>query len=72
MPCPASTGFSLRVRSPKTHHVGKSVLLFLVVSIAAGLSAGLAVSADIAGAMFDALIIFVVLLVLGFTVYRPG
>jgi uncharacterized membrane protein YtjA (UPF0391 family) len=52
------------------------VLLFLVVSIAAGLS-GVAnrfsVSADIAGALFDALlIIVVVLLVLGFTVYRPG
>ena len=43
------------------------VLLFLVVSIAAGLS-GVAnrssVSADVAGALFDALIIFVVLLVL--------
>jgi uncharacterized membrane protein YtjA (UPF0391 family) len=52
------------------------VLLFLVVSITAGLS-GVAnrssVSADVAGALFDALlIIFVVLLVLGFTVYRPG
>jgi len=52
------------------------VLLFLVVSITAGLS-GVAhrssISADIAGALFDALlIIFVVLLVLGFTVYRPG
>jgi len=55
--------------------ISKWVLLFLVVSIAAGLS-GVAnrssVSADIAGALFDALIIFVVLLVLGFTVYRPG
>jgi uncharacterized membrane protein YtjA (UPF0391 family) len=54
----------------------KWVLLFLVVSITAGLS-NLAnrssVFADIAGALFDAmLIIFVVLLVLGFTVYRPG
>jgi uncharacterized membrane protein YtjA (UPF0391 family) len=47
-----------------------------VVSIIAGLS-GVAkrssVSADVAGALFDALlIIFVVLLVLGFTVYRPA
>ena len=51
--------------------ISKWVLLFLVVSIAAGLS-GVAnrssVSADVAGALFDALIIFVVLLVLGFTV----
>ena len=55
--------------------ISKWVLLFLVVSIAAGPS-GVAnqssVSADVAGALFDALIIFVVLLVLGFTVYRPG
>jgi uncharacterized membrane protein YtjA (UPF0391 family) len=54
----------------------KWVLLFLVVSITAGLSS-LAnrpgVFADVAGALFDALlIIFVVLLVLGFTVYRPA
>ena len=75
MPCPASTGRLFESSEPKAHHVGKSALLFLVVSIAAGLS-GVAnrssVSADIAGALFDALIIFVVLLVLGFTVYRPG
>ena len=56
--------------------ISKWVLLFLVVSIAASLS-GVAnrssVSADVAGALFDALlIIFVVLLVLGFTVYRTG
>jgi uncharacterized membrane protein YtjA (UPF0391 family) len=56
--------------------ISKWVLLLLVVSITAGLS-GVAnrpgVSADVAGALFDALlIIFVVLLVLGFTVYRPG
>jgi uncharacterized membrane protein YtjA (UPF0391 family) len=56
--------------------ISKWVLLFLVVSIAAGLS-GVAnrfsVSADVAGAPFDTLlIIFVVLLVLGFTVHRPG
>jgi uncharacterized membrane protein YtjA (UPF0391 family) len=56
--------------------ISKWVLLFLVVSITAGLS-GIAnrfsASADVAGALFDALlIIFVVLLVLGFTVYRPG
>jgi uncharacterized membrane protein YtjA (UPF0391 family) len=52
------------------------MLLFLAVSITAGLS-GFAnrssVFADVAAAPFDALlIIFVVLLVLGFTVYRPG
>jgi hypothetical protein len=52
----------------------KWVLLFFV-SITAGLS-GVAnrssVVADVAGALFDAfLIILVVLLVLGFTVYRP-
>jgi uncharacterized membrane protein YtjA (UPF0391 family) len=56
--------------------ISKWVLLLLVVSITVGLS-GVAtrsgVSADVAGALFDALlIIFVVLLVLGFTVYRPG
>lgn len=56
--------------------ISKWVLSFLVVSIATGLS-GFAnrssVFADVAGALFDALlIIFVVLLVLGFTVYRPG
>jgi uncharacterized membrane protein YtjA (UPF0391 family) len=55
--------------------ISKWVLSFLVVSIAAGLS-GVAnrstVSADVAGALFDALIIFAVLLVLGLTVYRPG
>jgi uncharacterized membrane protein YtjA (UPF0391 family) len=56
--------------------ISKWVLLFLVVSITAGLS-GVAnrssVFADVTGALFDALlIIFVVLLVLGFTVYRPG
>jgi uncharacterized membrane protein YtjA (UPF0391 family) len=55
--------------------ISKWVLLILVVSITAGLS-GVAnrssVSADVAGALFDTLlIIFVVLLVLGFTVYRP-
>ncbi len=55
--------------------ISKWLLLFLVVSITAGLS-GVAnrhsVSADIAGALFDALLIIsVVLLVLGFTVYRP-
>ena len=56
--------------------ISKWVLLFLVVSITAGLS-GVAnrfsVSADVAGGLFDALLIIsVVLLVLGFTVYRPG
>jgi uncharacterized membrane protein YtjA (UPF0391 family) len=56
--------------------ISKWVLLFLVMLIIAGLS-GVAnrssVSADVAGALFDALLImFVVLLVLGFTVYRPG
>lgn len=56
--------------------ISKWVLLFLVVLATAGLS-GVAnrfsVSADIAGALFDALlVIFVVLLVLGFTVYQPG
>jgi uncharacterized membrane protein YtjA (UPF0391 family) len=56
--------------------ISKWVLFFLVVSIAAGLS-GVAnrfsVSADVAGALFDTLlIIFMVLLVLGFTPYRPG
>jgi uncharacterized membrane protein YtjA (UPF0391 family) len=56
--------------------ISKWVLLFLVVSITAGLS-GVAkrssVSADVAGALFDALLIIcVVLLVLGFTVYRPA
>jgi uncharacterized membrane protein YtjA (UPF0391 family) len=53
--------------------IPKWVLLLLVVAIAVALS-GFArpssVSADIAKAFFDAfLIIFVVLLVLGFTVY---
>jgi uncharacterized membrane protein YtjA (UPF0391 family) len=68
---------------PKTHHVGgvamafsKWVLLFLVMSITAGLSIVAnrsSVSADVAGALFDTLlIIFVVLLVLGFSVYRPA
>jgi uncharacterized membrane protein YtjA (UPF0391 family) len=56
--------------------ISKWVLLFLVVSIAAGLSGVVnrsSVFADVTGALFDALlIIFVVLLVLGFTVYRPG
>jgi hypothetical protein len=57
--------------------ISKWVLLFLVVSITAGLSSVAnrwsSVSADVAGGLFDALlIIFVVLLVLGFTVYRPG
>jgi uncharacterized membrane protein YtjA (UPF0391 family) len=56
--------------------ISKWVPLFLVLSITAGLL-GVAnrssVYADVAGALFDALlIIFVVLLVLGFTVYRPG
>jgi uncharacterized membrane protein YtjA (UPF0391 family) len=54
--------------------VSKWVLLLLVLAIAAGLSgfSGLSsVPADLARALFDAfLIIFVVLLVLGFTVYR--
>jgi uncharacterized membrane protein YtjA (UPF0391 family) len=54
----------------------KWVLLFLVVSITAGLSSVAnrsSVTADIAGALFDTLlIIFVVLLVLGFTAYQPG
>ncbi len=56
--------------------ISKWVLLFLVMSIAVGLSGGAnrsSVLADFAGALFDALlVIFVVLLVLGFTVYRPG
>jgi uncharacterized membrane protein YtjA (UPF0391 family) len=56
--------------------ISKWVLLFLVVSITAGLSGVVnrsSVSADVAGALFDALlIIFVVLLVLGFTGYRPA
>jgi len=56
--------------------ISKWVLFVLVVSITAGLS-GVAkrtsVSADVAGGLFDALLIIcVVLLVLGFTVYRPG
>jgi uncharacterized membrane protein YtjA (UPF0391 family) len=56
--------------------ISKWVLLILVVSVTAALS-GVAnrssVSADVAGALFDTLlVIFVVLLVLGFTVYRPG
>jgi uncharacterized membrane protein YtjA (UPF0391 family) len=56
--------------------ISKWALLFVVVSITAGLS-GVArrssVSADVAGGVFDALlIIFVVLLVLGFTEHRPG
>jgi uncharacterized membrane protein YtjA (UPF0391 family) len=50
------------------------VLLILVLSIAAGHFAGLSsVSADVARGLLDTfLIIFVVLLVLGFTVYRPA
>jgi uncharacterized membrane protein YtjA (UPF0391 family) len=56
--------------------ISKWVLLFLVLSITAGLSSVATRSsmlADFAGAMFDALlVIFVVLLVLGFTDYRPG
>ena len=80
---PRSDGALFESSEPDTHHVGdmamaisKWVRLFLVVSIAAGLS-GVAnrssVFADVTGALFDALlIIFVVLLVLGFTVYRPG
>jgi hypothetical protein len=56
--------------------ISKWVLLCLVMSITAGLSSVAnrsSVFADVAGALFDALlIIFVVLLVLGFTVYRPG
>ena len=55
--------------------ISKWVLLILVVSIIAGLSGVTnrsSVSADVAGALFGTLlIIFVVLLVLGFTVYRP-
>jgi uncharacterized membrane protein YtjA (UPF0391 family) len=56
--------------------ISKWLLLFLVVSITAGLS-GVArrssISADVAGALFDVLLIFfVVLLVLGFTAYRPA
>jgi uncharacterized membrane protein YtjA (UPF0391 family) len=55
--------------------ISKWVLLILAVSFIAGLS-GVAnrssVSADVVGALFGTLlIIFVVLLVLGFTVYRP-
>ena len=55
--------------------ISKWVFLFLVVSITAGLS-GVAnrssISADVAEALFGTLlIIFVVLLVLGFTAYRP-
>jgi uncharacterized membrane protein YtjA (UPF0391 family) len=50
------------------------VLLLLVVSLAAGRFAGLSsVIGDIARGLLDAfLIIFVVLLVLGFTDYRPA
>jgi hypothetical protein len=55
--------------------ISKWVLLFLVVSITVGLPSVAnrsSVFADVAGALFDALlVIFVVLLVLGFTVYRP-
>jgi uncharacterized membrane protein YtjA (UPF0391 family) len=56
--------------------ISKWVLLCLAVSMTAGLS-GVAkrssISADVAGALFDALLIVcVVLLVLGFTVYRLG
>ena len=54
--------------------IPKWLLLLLVVAIAAGLagfSGVSSVSADLARALFDAfLIISVVLLVLGFTVYR--
>ena len=52
----------------------KWVLLLLVLSIAAGHFGGLSsVSADVARGLLDAfLIVFVVLLVLGFTVYRPA
>jgi uncharacterized membrane protein YtjA (UPF0391 family) len=54
--------------------IPKWLLLLIVVAIAAGLSgfSGVSgVSADLARALFDAfLIISVVLLVLGFTVYR--
>jgi uncharacterized membrane protein YtjA (UPF0391 family) len=58
-----------------TMAISKWVLLILVVSITAGLS-GVAnrssISADVAEALFGTLlIIFVVLLVLGFTAYRP-
>jgi uncharacterized membrane protein YtjA (UPF0391 family) len=54
--------------------IPKWVLLILVLSIAAGHFAGLSsVSADVARGLLDAfLIAFVVLLVLGFTVYRPA
>jgi uncharacterized membrane protein YtjA (UPF0391 family) len=56
--------------------ISKWVLLFLVLSITAallGVANRSSVYADVAGALCDALlIIFVVLLVLGFTVYRPG
>jgi hypothetical protein len=56
--------------------ISKWVLLVLVVSITAGLSSVAnrsSVSADVAGALFDALLIIsVVLLVLGFTGYRPA
>jgi uncharacterized membrane protein YtjA (UPF0391 family) len=58
-----------------TMAISKWVLLILVVSITAGLSGVVnrsSISADVAGALFGTLlIIFVVLLVLGFTVYRP-
>jgi uncharacterized membrane protein YtjA (UPF0391 family) len=54
--------------------IPKWVLLLLVVSIAAGHFAGLSsVTADVVRGLLDALlIIFVVLLVLGFTAYRPA
>jgi uncharacterized membrane protein YtjA (UPF0391 family) len=54
--------------------ISKWVLLLLVLAVAAGLSGfsgPYSVPADLAKALFDAfLIILVVLLVLGFTVYR--
>ena len=54
--------------------IPKWALLLLVVSLAAGRFAGLSsVAADVARGLLDAfLIIFVVLLVLGFTDYRPA
>lgn len=56
--------------------ISKWVLLLFVMSIAAGLTSVAhlySASADVARTLFDTLLIIsVVLLVLGFTVYRPG
>jgi uncharacterized membrane protein YtjA (UPF0391 family) len=78
---PVLTGLTLKAcgrkriaLEDKEMAISKWVLLLLVLAVAAGLagSSGLSsVPADLARALFDAfLIIFVVLLVLGFTVYR--